>query len=389
VSRLRGSVALAALGVGAFTIGTSELVVVGLLDPIARDVRISISAAGALVTAYALGIAVGGPVATALTARFERRRVLIIALAAYLAGNLLTALATSFGLLLVSRAATGTVHGLFIGVATVVAAGLAEPGRAGRAISIVFGSIAVSTVVGVPLGTLIGQTWHWRTTFVSIVILGGLALTLVLASVPRLEAAASRRSGEDARSALTVPVIAILGVGFLVIGGQFTALTYLAPFLDQVTGVSGRGISAFLLIFGIATAAGAFAGGWAADRNAAVTLIAANAFLVPALGALYLVGRVPTLTALGLVAWGLAGFGLVSTALQVRVIGLAGRGRDLAASLGASAANAGIAAGAQVGGQVVGNLEVRYAMLAGALVLLAALPATVAARSLRGPAAAG
>jgi MFS transporter, DHA1 family, inner membrane transport protein len=376
--------ALAALALGAFVVGTSELVIVGILDPIAHDAGVSVGTAGTLVTAYALGIAIGGPFVTALTARFDRRLMLRLALAAYAAGNLVTSLTASLGLLVVSRAATGTVHGLFIGVATVVAAELAEPGRAGRAISLVFGGIAVSTVVGVPLGTLIGQTLGWHATFIAIAGLAAVVLALVLAFVPSVEGAGSGKFGDEARSALAPPVLATLGVGFLVIGGQFTALTYLSPFLDRVTGISGGAIGAFLLAFGIATAVGAFGSGWAADRSAAGTLIAANAVLAAALGLLYLVGPMPALTVVALVAWGVFGFGLVSTALQVRVIGLAGRGGDLAASLGASAANAGIAAGALVGGQVVGGPGVRQVALAGSLILLGALPATIAARSLSG-----
>jgi MFS transporter, DHA1 family, inner membrane transport protein len=383
----RNEIALAALGLGAFTIGTSELVVVGVLDPIARDAGVSISAAGTLVTAYALGIALGGPVATALTARFDRRRTLRLALAAYVAGNLLTALTANFGLLIASRAATGTVHGLFIGVATIVAAGLAERGREGRAIAIVFGGIAISTVVGVPLGTLIGQTFGWQAPFVVVVTLGAVTLGLVLATVPHVQAAGSGRVADEARAVLTIPVVATLAVGLLIICGQFTVLTYLAPFLERVSGISGGAISAFLLAFGIATAAGAFASGRAADRSAAGTLIAANAALAAALGALYLVGPVPALTVLALIAWGVVGFGLVSTALQVRVISLAGSGGDLAASLGAGAANAGIAAGSLIGGQVVANMGVREVALVGALILLGSLPATIAARSLRQPAA--
>jgi MFS transporter, DHA1 family, inner membrane transport protein len=384
----RARVGLAVLGLGAFTVGTSELVVVGILDLIARDAGVSVSAAGSLVTAYALGVAVGGPLVTALTARFDRRRILRIALAAYVGGNLLTAVTATFGLLVASRALTGTVHGLFIGVATVVAAGLAKPGREGRAIAMVFGGIAISTVVGVPLGTLIGQTVGWQASFVAIVVLGSIALGLVLATVPPVAPRGSGRVGEEARSALTFPVFAILGIGFLIIGGQFTALTYLAPFLDEVTGISGGAISAVLLAFGIATAAGAFASGRAADRSASRTLIAANVGLTAMLLALYLVGTVPALAVLALVGWGLVGFGLVSTVLQLRVIALAGPGGDLAASLGASAANAGIAIGALVGGQVIANVGVRETALAGALMLLACLPATVAARSLR-PAAPG
>jgi MFS transporter, DHA1 family, inner membrane transport protein len=384
IGRARSShMALAALGLAAFTVGTSELVVVGILDPIASDAGVSISTAGALVTAYALGIALGGPVATALTAGFDRRRILRFALAAYVAGNLVTAVTASFGLLVAARAMTGTIHGLFVGVATVIAAGLAEPGREGRAVAMVFGGMAISTVIGVPLGTLIGQSLGWQATFVTIVVLGFVSFALVVGLVPRVRARGTGRLTDEARAALKFPVIATLAVGFLIIGGQFIALTYLGPFLEQVTGISGGALSGYLLAFGIATAAGAFASGRAADRSAASTLIVANAGLAVTLLALYLAGPAPALAALALVGSGLVGFGLVSTSLQLRVIMLAGSGGDLAASLGASAANVGIAMGALVGGQVFAGLGVRDVALVGAGILALALPATVASRSLR------
>jgi MFS transporter, DHA1 family, inner membrane transport protein len=384
----RARVGLAVLGLGAFTVGTSELVVVGILDQLADDAGISIGAAGSLVTAYALGVALGGPLLTALTGGLERRAMLRLALAGYAAANLATAAAASFAPLFVSRLVAGSLHGAFIGVATVVAAGLAAPGREGHAIAVVFGGVALSTVVGVPLGTLVGQSLGWQATFLGIAVLGALALLLNMAFVPRVRARGTGRLSEEARSALTFPVLATLAIGLLIIGGQFTVLTYLAPFLDRVSGVSGEAISGFLLAFGVATAIGTFAGGRAADRSASGTLIVGNAGVAAMLLALYLAGSAPGLTLLIVVGWGLIGFGLVSTALQVRVIGLAGRGGDLAASLGASAANAGIAIAALVGGQVVANLGVRDTALVGALILLACLPATVAARSLR-PAAPG
>src|SRR5918997_3974753 len=193
----RESLALATLGLGAFTVGTSELVVVGILDPIADDLDTSISAAGSLVTAYALGIAFGGPILTALTARADRRVILRLALAAYAAANLVMAVSASFGVLFATRLIAGAVHGAFIGLASVAAASLAGEGREGRAIAMVFGGVAISTVIGVPLGTLVGQTLSWRASFLSVAALGALALTLV----PRIGARGSGRTLIQARAA--------------------------------------------------------------------------------------------------------------------------------------------------------------------------------------------
>jgi MFS transporter, DHA1 family, inner membrane transport protein len=383
----RGRLGLATLGLATFVVGTSELVVVGVLGQIARDVDVSISTAGTLVTAYALGIAVGGPVVTALTGRLDRRLMLRLALAAFVLGNLATAIATNYGLLLASRALTGTIHGLFVGVASVVAAGLVEPGHEGRALSIVFGGITISTVIGVPLGTLIGQAVGWQATFVGIVILGLLAFALTMAVMPPVAARSAGRLADQARSAFAPAVLAMLGVGFLIIGGQFSALTYLTPFLDQVTGVPTPAISAFLFAYGIAIAAGTFLGGRTADRSATATLVTANCLTAAALAILFLAGTNQLVAIIALGIWGLVGFGMVSTALQLRVISLAGRGGNLAASLGASAANAGIATGALLGGHIITHQGIRYTTLTAAIVCLLALPITIATKSLHPPGA--
>lgn len=232
-----------------------------------------------------------------------------------------------------ARFAAGSVHGAFIGVASVAAASIAGAGREGRALSIVFGGVALSTVIGVPLGTLVGQAFGWRATFVGVVIIGVITLGLTLAIVPPIRSRPAGDLANAAGSAFAPPVLATLGVGLLIIGGQFTMLTYLEPLLARVTDVSGGTISAFLLAYGVATAVGTFVGGRAADRSATATLIAANAALIAVLVALYAVAPDPALVVLVLIAWGLVGFGLVSTALQLRVISLAGSGGDLAASV--------------------------------------------------------
>jgi MFS transporter, DHA1 family, inner membrane transport protein len=190
----REGLALGALGLGSFVIGTAELVVAGLLNKVAASFAVPTASAGHLVTAYALGICVGGPLLAALTSRAARRALLLATVAAYAAGTVVVASASSFGVLLAARAATGALHGLFIGVATVVAAGLVAPGRRGRAMGMVFGGIAVSTVVGAPLGTLVGQSLGWRATFWAIAALAGLALAAMAALVP-----ASRRRAGPAR----------------------------------------------------------------------------------------------------------------------------------------------------------------------------------------------
>jgi DHA1 family inner membrane transport protein len=380
----RGKLALGALALGAFAVGSAELVIVGILNLLAKGTGVPVSTAGQLVTAYALGIAVGAPVLTALTARLGRRFVLCLSLVAFVVGNVVAALATSFGMLLLARVLTGSIHGLFIGVACVIAGGLVAPERRGQAISMVFGGIAVSTVVGVPVGTLIGQTLGWHAAFAAIVILGVVALGASLLLVPQVAGRGGGGMGAQARAAFAPRVLAMLAVGFVLLGAQFTAFTYLTPFLDSVTGISGGLVSVFLLSFGIAAAAGTLLGGRAADHSASTSLLIANTLLVGALGTLYLVGATPVLVALALAAWGLVGFGLVPS-LQLRVIDLAGSGGDLAATLGASAVNGGIAAGSLLGGAVLASRGARDTVLAAAILCAIALPATWATRLLMAP----
>lgn len=384
--RRRPGPALAALFLATFVMGSAELVVVGLLRLVAGDLGVSVDTAGALVTAYALGICAGGPLLTALTIRIRRRTLAWASLAGYVAGNLLAALAQDFGTLLAARAVTGALQGLFLGAAFTVAAALVPPERTGRAISAVFGGIAVSTALGVPLGTLAAQHLGWRAAFTAIVVLGALALLTTAVCLPPVDGSGTGGLWSQSRHALAPRVLAVLGVGLLLMGGQFAAFTYITPFLEDVTGVSGAWLTLFLFAYGAATAAGTFAGGWAADRDAARTLVVANVVLVVALAVLWSAGASRTAVALALVLWGVVGFGLVP-ALQYRVGLLAGPGRDLASTLPASAVNAGIALGAVAGGAAVAHGGATDAVLTGLLVCAVALPATWASGRLRPPGA--
>jgi len=367
------------LALSSFVVGTCELVVVGLLDRVAGDMSVSISTAGQLVTAYALGLAVGGPILAALTSRVNRRVLLLVTLVAFAVANVVTASAVGYGMLLAVRVMTGAVQGLFIGVASVVAAGLVPPRQRGQAMSMVFGGIAVSTVLGVPLGTVLGRALGWRAVFVAVAVLAGVALVCALVFVPAVDAERPPPFAAQARAAFAPRVLAVLAAGLLLLGGQFTVFTFMSPYLQRVAGLPGGAVSAFLLVYGIASAVGTFGGGRLADRSAATTLVVANALLIAALGLVYVVGSVPALLALALAAWGCVGFGLVPS-LQLRVIGLAGSGGDLAATLGASAVNLGIAAGGFVGGRVVAGPGVHAVALAGTIVVAAAMPITWATR---------
>lgn len=378
ISRTRGNLALIALFLATFVLGSTELVVVGVLDLIAADTGVTVSTAGTLVTAYALGLCLGGPALTAATIRLPRRTLLWVCMLVFLLATLAMVVTTSFALLLVARAVAGALHGAFVGVAFAAVAALLPVERLGRGIAVVLGGIAVSTAMGVPIGTLVGRSLGWRGAFMAIVAVGVIVLAGLLLAIPAIAAPAGGEAAglrAQVRSAFAPRVLAMLAIGVLLLGGQFTVFTYITPFLLQVTAISDSAVSGFLLAYGVATAIGTFAGGWAADRDAPRALLAANVVLVLALGLLYLTGTIPVLTALALLVWGLAGFGLVP-ALQYRVATLAGPARDLAASLPASAVNAGIAAGALLGGWALTSSGLSAVVVAGLLMCLACLPLT-------------
>src|SRR5690606_15120604 len=297
----RSAPTLAVLFTAAFVMGSAELLVVGAIDLIAADLAVPVSTAGAAVTAYALGIAVGGPALTAATIRADRRLLLALALAGYVVATVVPLLQAGAAVFLAARFVAGSLHGLFIGVAFAVAGAVVPPGRTGRAIGIVLAGIAVSTALGVPLGTLAGQAWGWRAGFVGVGALGLAALLALLRVVPAVPASGGGRAAVQARYAFAPRVLAVLATGLLILGGQYAALTYISPFLQERTGVGGAAVSGFLLAFGAATAVGVLGGGWAADRGATRALVLGTAALVGALGLLHLVAAHPVPVAAGLV----------------------------------------------------------------------------------------
>ncbi|MFI6484293.1 MFS transporter [Nonomuraea sp. NPDC050663] len=377
------TLALATLFLGTFVLGSAELLPVGVLSLIATDLKVSIPAAGALVTAYALGVAIGGPLLTALTIRLNKRTVLAGALLLCVVGNLVPVLVADYTLFVAARAFTGALGGLFVAVAFGVGTSIVPPERMGRAISAVFGGFAVSGALGVPLGTLIGQQLGWRGSFVAVVALAVVALLAALILVPSV-AGANGGAANQARYAFAPRVLALLALQALGFASLYAALTYIVPFLQNVTGISGALISAFLLAYGAASAVGTIAGGRFADSNASLTLTVASIAVAFSLLALYLVGAIAFLVVLALLAWGLFAMGMVPS-LQYRVVSLAGPGGALASSLPASAANVGIAIGSITGGAAIGAHSPSAPVIAGLLIAVIATPVAWATSFLKPP----
>jgi MFS transporter, DHA1 family, inner membrane transport protein len=383
LSAARTNLALAALFLGMFVLGSAELLVVGVLNLVAADLQVSIPAAGTLVTGYALGLAIGGPILAALTIKLDKRTVLIGTLVLFILGNLVAVWTATYGPFLAARVITGALQGLFIAAAFTAGISVVPPERMGRAISVVVSGVAVSAALGVPLGTLVGQALGWRGSFTAVVVLAVLALIATAALVPSVPSTGGG-AGNQAKYAFAPRVLAMLLLNCLVFASLYAALTYIVPFLESVTGISGALLSVFLLAYGVATAIGSFGGGRFADKNAARSVIVATVGVAVCLLALYLVGTVPFLVALVLLAWGLFAFGMVPS-LQYRVISLAGPGGALAQSLPASAANVGIAFGSLAGGAAIGSFTASAAVITGLIIAVITIPVAWATSLLKPP----
>src|SRR5690606_17128958 len=247
--------ALLALTISAFAIGTTEFVIVGLVPTIAEQLAISLPSAGLLVSIYALGVAVGAPVLTALTGRFPRKQLLVALMVLFTAGNILAWQAPDYTTLVIARLLTGLAHGVFFSIGSTIATSLVPKEKAASAIAIMFGGLTVALVTGVPLGTFIGQHFGWRETFLAVSLLGVIALVASLLLVPSSIPGRASASLSDQVKVLTHPrLLLIYAVTALGYGGVFTAFTFLAPMMQELAGFSPGAVSWILLGYGISVA---------------------------------------------------------------------------------------------------------------------------------------
>lgn len=374
---------LVVLFLGAFAMGSADMLVVGMIDLISTGLAVSISQAGALVTAFALGMAIGGPVLALLTARLDRRTVVLGAMAAFVLLNLVPVLVADYPTFLVARAGAGAVEGLFIAAALTAVEGVVPKERSGSAMGVVITGFATSSALGLPLGTLAGQVLGWRTSFAVLVCVALGVLVAAARVVPSVSTArASRTAGAQLRLAFAPRVLAVLVLCCLVFVGVQSALTYLVPYLGDVTGISGTAVVGVLLAFGLATTVGSAVGARFADAHAVRALVGGTVGLTAALVILYLFGGHAAVALLAVVGMGLFAMG-VAPALQSRVMSLAGPGAALAASLPASAANAGDSVGAFLGGVAIDQTGLPAAVLVGAAVAATAVVVAIATSRLR------
>ncbi len=373
--------ALLALTISAFAIGTTEFVIVGLLPTIAADLGVTLPSAGLLVSLYALGVAIGAPVLTALTGKLPRKILLLSLMVLFTAGNLMAWQAPGYTSLVAARILTGLAHGVFFSIGSTIATSLVPKDKAASAIAIMFTGLTVALVTGVPLGTFIGQHFGWRETFLAVSSLGVIAfvgsLVFVPASIRHTPPASLLQQLQVLRQPRLLLVYAMTAVGY---GGSFIAFTYLAPILQRLAGFGESAVGAVMLVYGVSVAIGNIWGGKLADRRGPVSALKIIFLgLAAVLLVLSFTASNPWLVVLTVLAWGAVAFGNVA-GLQVYVVQqaerFAPRAVDVASGLNIAAFNLGIAGGAWGGGHIVEELGLVHTGWIGALVVLGAFGLT-------------
>ena len=349
---LRLTLALLALAMGGFAIGTTEFVSMGLLPQLAAGVGVSIPTAGHLISAYAVGVVVGAPLIAVLGARLPRRELLVGLMAVFLAGNAASALAVDFGTLTASRFLAGLPHGAYFGVASLVAADMVAPARRGRAVSKVMLGLAVANVVGVPAATWLGQQAGWRSAYWLVSALAALTAVLVLWLVPHVRANRAA-SGRGELAALKDPqVLLTLGAGAIGFGGMFAMYTFIAPTVTEVAGLGEGRVPLYLLAFGLGMVLGTGLGGRLADWSVFRSMLLGSLAMGLSLVAFSWTAQ-----------WFLPGLltafvtsvtsSVLVVGLQMRLMQVAGNAQTIGAAMNHASLNIANALGAWLGGVVV------------------------------------
>jgi MFS transporter, DHA1 family, inner membrane transport protein len=373
--------ALWALTLSAFAIGTTEFVIVGLVPTIANDLGVSLPSAGLLVSLYAVGVAIGAPVLTALTGRWNRKVVLISLMGLFVMGNLLAWQAPSYETLIIARILTGLAHGVFFSIGSMIATSLVSKDKEASAIAIMFTGLTVALVTGVPLGTWIGQHFGWRATFLVVSSLGIIALIGSAVLVPKNLKQSIPATFKEQLQVVTKPrLLLVYLMTILGYGGTFTAFTYLAPILEQQTGFASSTIGIIMLVYGVSVAVGNIWGGKLADKRgpiSALSIIFSALTVILLIFTFTMESKVAAV--LTILVWGAFAFGNVP-GLQLYVVKQAQQHTpnavDVASGLNIAAFNIGIALGSITGGLVVEHMELKDTAWIGAVVSLLALIVT-------------
>ncbi|MCT6733790.1 MFS transporter [Rhodococcus qingshengii] len=379
---------LIALAMGGFGIGLTEFVIMGLLPEVSADFEVTESVAGYLISGYALSVAIGAILLTAAVTRFERKKVLLSLMVLFIIGNLMSALAPSYEVMMGGRIVAALCHGAFFGIGSVVAADMVAPNKRAGAIAMMFAGLTIANVLGVPFGTLLGQQLGWRSTFWAITVIGVIVLIGIAALVPTTPASTT---GGGLRGELGAfrnkqvwlsIIITILGYG-----GMFGAFTYIAFTLTEVTGFATSSVPWLLILFGSGLFVGNFLGAKAADRSLTKALVWILAILTVVLIVFAATAESKVMTVISLFFMGAFGFATVP-GLQMRIMNYASAAPTMASGANIAAFNVGNALGAWLGGiTIAAGLGFTSPIWMGAAVTVAGLLVLIVAAKIDRPAA--
>ena len=368
------SLPLLALFLAAFAFGTTEFVIAGVLPQVAEGLGVSVPTAGYLVSGYACGIAIGGPLLALATKGLSRKALLLGLAVAFTLGQVACAMAPDFASMLVLRVAVAVAHGAYFGVAMVVAVGLVREDQRGMAVAIILSGLTVSNVIGVPAGTAIGNLWGWRATFWVMGALGILAGLAMLILLPRTAGATTRPVGlaREVRVLGRQQVWTSLIMMLMLMIGQFGLFTYITPTLIEVTGLDENIVPWVLLLNGVGATIGVFLGGKLADWKMMPSLITMLALQALTLAVIYAVSPYPLPMIAAIVVWGGLNFA-IGTPIQTRILTWTADASSLASSLIPSGFNIGIALAASLGAAVLnGGYGYRALPVLGAIAMVVA-----------------
>jgi DHA1 family inner membrane transport protein len=348
------SLPLIALFLAAFAFGTAEFVIAGILPAVATGLNVSIPVAGYLISGYAIGIAIGGPLLAVATKKMTRKALILLLGGIFILGQVFCALAPTFELLMLARVLVSVVHGTYFGIAAIVAVSIVSPDRRGFAVALILSGLTVSNILGVPGGTAIGNALGWRATFWAVGAFGLIATLAVALFLPR-NAASETISGSFAREFKVLgrqQVVASLIIVILVMIGQYSLFTYITPLLTNVTGIDTGTVPWLLLLYGVGSTIGVFIGGRLADWKLIPSLVAILALQAVMFVTIYFVSPYPLIMAVATVLWGGVNFAFGSP-VQSRVLAWAADAPNLASALIPTGFNIGIAIGAILGASII------------------------------------
>ena len=350
-------IAIWMLAIGAFAIGMTEFVIMGLLPNIARDFDVSVSQAGQLITGYALGVAIGGPIIVMLTIKWNRKYLLLALMAIFIVGNFAASFSPNYGFMMTSRIITSLAHGSFFGIGSILAASMVKPEKRASAMALMFMGLSMSNILGVPFGTLIGQNFGWPMTFIIISVIGALALIGIIIFVPMKKETVKSSVLNELKILKEKRLWLTLAVTLFGFSSVFAYFTYISTVLIDVSHVQENLISYLLIIFGIGVTLGNVVGGKLADWNLNKALKIIFSVFILYFILLYFVQMNGLLMVAGIFFFGLIGFSM-SPSLQYKSTLISQDAPTLASTLNQSAFNLGNALGAFIGGVVVTNLPV-------------------------------